>query len=150
MTLAERVARGLSWRVVVIDRRRHIGGNAYSAPDPTCGIEVNRYGAHIFHTSNRVVWDYLNRFTAFTPYRHTVFSTYAGQVYALPINLGTICQFFSHRLSPQEARTLITGQAAEVTGKDPQNLKGKVISLIGRPLYAAFVRGYIRPIASFP
>lgn len=141
-TIAERVANELGKRVLLIDRRSHIGGNAYSENDPETGIEVHKYGAHLFHTPNRAVWDYLNRFTAFTDYRHRVFSTYQGQVYAMPINLGTICQFFGKRLSPDEARALVGEQAAELNGCVPENLEEKAISLIGRPLYEAFIRGY--------
>jgi len=141
-TLAERLANGLGKRVLVIDRRRHIGGNAYSENDPETGIEVHKYGAHLFHTSNETVWKYVKRFTAFTDYRHRVFTTYRDQVYPMPINLGTICQFFGRRFSPDEARALIAGQAAELGGRAPRNLEEKAISLIGRPLYEAFIRGY--------
>ncbi|MAS14702.1 MAG: UDP-galactopyranose mutase [Nitratireductor sp.] len=102
---------------------------------------VNR-DVHLFHTPNKVVWDYLNRFTAFTDYRHRVFTSYKGQAYMMPINLGTICQFFGRRMSPDEARALIAEQAGELAGHDPQNLEEKAISLIGRPLYEAFIRGY--------
>ncbi|HEY1943220.1 MAG TPA: UDP-galactopyranose mutase [Roseiarcus sp.] len=141
-TLAERTANELGKRVVLVDRRRHIGGNAYSERDPGTGIEIHKYGAHLFHTPNETVWSYLNRFTAFTDYRHRVFSTYRDQAYAMPINLGTICQFFGRRFSPDEARALVAEQAAELAGRPPANLEEKAISLIGRPLYEAFIRGY--------
>jgi UDP-galactopyranose mutase len=78
----------------VIDRRDHLGGNAWSSVDAETGIEVHRYGSHIFHTSNERVWEYVRRFTAFTGYRHRVYSTHAGTVYPLPINLGTLNQFY--------------------------------------------------------
>lgn len=141
-TIAERAANELGKRVLLIDRRSHIGGNAYSETERETGIEVHKYGAHLFHTSNKLVWDYLNRFTAFTDYRHRVFSSYRDQVYSMPINLGTICQFFGKRFGPDEARALVAGQAAELNGNAPQNLEEKAISLIGRPLYEAFIRGY--------
>ena len=140
-TLAERVA-SLGKRVVVIDRRAHIGGNAYTQTCPQTGVEIHRYGAHLFHTSNKRVWDYLHRFTSFTGYQHRVFTTYRDQVYAMPINLGTICQFFGRRLSPAQARALIAEQARELGDREPANLEEKAISLIGRPLYEAFIRGY--------
>ena len=140
LTVAERCARELGLRVLVVERRDHIGGNAHSETDPATGIEVHRYGAHLFHTSNERVWEYVNRFTAFTGYRHRVFTVFKGRVYPMPINLGTICAYFGRVMSPDEARTLIAGQAAEVT--DPRNLEEKAISLIGRPLYEAFIRGY--------
>jgi UDP-galactopyranose mutase len=142
LTIAERCAADLGMRVLVIERRSHIGGNAYSERDPETGIEVHRYGAHLFHTSNARVWEYVNRFTAFTGYQHRVFSTYKGRVYPLPINLGTICEYFGRALSPDQARALVAEQSAEVTSDRPANLEEKAISLIGRPLYEAFVRGY--------
>jgi UDP-galactopyranose mutase len=142
LTVAERVANELGKRVLVLDRRDHIGGNAYSAPEPTTGIEVHRYGAHLFHTSNTRVWEYVNRFSAFTGYQHRVYSIFQGEVYPLPINLGTINQFFSKALSPTEARELIADQAGEIDTGEAQNLEEKGISLIGRPLYEAFIRGY--------
>ena len=140
LTVAERVAEGLGKRVLVVERRSHLGGNAWSEPEPTTGIEVHRYGAHLFHTSNTRVWEYVNRFTSFTGYQHRVFSIFKGQVYPLPINLATICAYFGRYLSPAEARELIRVQAEEVTSAT--NLEQKAISLIGRPLYEAFVRGY--------
>ncbi|GAB2469470.1 UDP-galactopyranose/dTDP-fucopyranose mutase family protein [Jatrophihabitans fulvus] len=142
LTVAERCARELDLQVRVIDRRSHIGGNAYSEAEPTTGIEVHRYGAHLFHTSNARVWDYVNRFTAFTGYQHRVYSNHRGQVYPLPINLGTINQFFDAAYSPDEARALIKEQAAELGGKEPENFVEKGVSLIGRPLYEAFIAHY--------
>jgi UDP-galactopyranose mutase len=141
LTVAESAARkGL--RVLVIDRRDHIGGNAYSEFDAATGIEVHRYGAHIFHTSNDRVWDYVNRFTSFTQYVHRVYTTHQDEVFSLPINLGTINQFFRSCYGPQAARALITGQAEELTYGDAVNFEDRAISLIGRPLYEAFVQGY--------
>ncbi|WP_242909046.1 UDP-galactopyranose mutase [Actinomadura terrae] len=140
LTVAERCAADLGLRVLVLERRGHIGGNAYSEPDPETGIEVHRYGAHLFHTSNRRVWEYANRFTTFTGYRHRVFSTFKGRVYSMPINLGTICAYFGRVFTPDEARALVAAQAAEVS--EPSNLEEKAISLVGRPLYEAFIRGY--------
>jgi UDP-galactopyranose mutase len=140
LTVAERCARDLGLRVLVVERRDHIGGNAYSEIEPATGIEVHRYGAHLFHTSNERVWEYVNRFTAFTDYRHRVYSVFKGRVYPMPINLGTICAYFGRAMGPDEARRLIAEQAAEVA--DPRNLEEKAISLIGRPLYEAFIRGY--------
>jgi UDP-galactopyranose mutase len=141
-TIAERVANELGRRVLIIERRSHIGGNAYSEIDGSTGIEVHKYGAHLFHTPNREVWDYLHRFTSFTNYTHRVFASHKNQVYALPINLATICQFFGRHFTPDEARALIKEQAGELGGKAPENLEEKAISLIGRPLYEAFIRGY--------
>lgn len=141
LTVAERAAaQGL--RVAVIDRRDHIGGNAYSEPEAQTGIEVHRYGAHLFHTSNERVWQYVTRFTEFTDYTHRVYTTYRGEVFPMPINLGTINQYFRSSLRPDQARALVAQQASELTSADAANLEEKAISLIGRPLYEAFVRGY--------
>ena len=88
LTIAERCAAELGLKVLVIERRHHLGGNAYSEAEPETGIEVHKYGAHLFHTSNEKVWEYVNRFTTFTDYQHRVFGKYQGQVYSLPMNLG--------------------------------------------------------------
>lgn len=140
LTVAERAAEK-GWDVVVLDRRDHVGGNAWSEIEPSTGIEVHKYGAHLFHTSNERVWDYVNQFTAFTDYVHRVWTVHRGEVYPMPINLGTINQFFRGRLTPAQARSLVAEHAAELSG-EPANLEEKAISLIGRPLYEAFVRGY--------
>ncbi|MDT5146889.1 MAG: UDP-galactopyranose mutase, partial [Mycobacterium sp.] len=142
LTVAERVATQLGKRVLVVDRRPHIGGNAYSEAEPQTGIEVHKYGAHLFHTSNTRVWEYVNRFTAFTSYQHRVFSIYKGKVYPMPINLATICEYFGSVMSPDEARALVAEQASEFDSAGATNLEEKAISLIGRPLYEAFVKGY--------
>jgi UDP-galactopyranose mutase len=142
LTIAERTATQLDKRVLVLDRRSHLGGNAYSEPEPETGIEVHRYGAHLFHTSNKRVWDYVRQFTEFTSYQHRVFTKYKGQVYAFPLNLALINQFFGRSFTPDEARALVAEQAAEIETSDAQNLEEKAISLVGRPLYEAFIRGY--------
>ncbi|MDQ7878758.1 UDP-galactopyranose mutase [Microbacterium sp. QXD-8] len=141
LTIAERAAAS-GRRVTVIDRRPHIGGNAFSEPEPTTGIEVHRYGAHLFHTSNPGVWEYANRFTSFTNYVHRVYTTHRGVVYPLPINLGTINQFFNAAYSPSSARALVHDQAGEFDANHAANLEEKGIALIGRPLYEAFIRDY--------
>ncbi|KQO99435.1 UDP-galactopyranose mutase [Leifsonia sp. Leaf264] len=142
LTVAERCANELGLRVLVIDRRDHIGGNAYSENDEATGIEVHRYGAHLFHTSNKTVWDYVNRFTTFTEYVHRVYTNHKGEVYPLPINLGTINQFFRSAHGPVAAQELVASQAAEHDTREAANLEEKGISLIGRPLYEAFIRDY--------
>src|SRR4051794_25669266 len=144
LTVAERVASELDKRVLVLDRRDHIGGNAYSAPEPETGIEVHVYGAHLFHTSNKRVWEYVNQFTEFTNYQHRVFSIFDGQTYSLPMNLATLCQFFGRSFSPDEARALVAEQAGEFDTASAANLEEKAISLVGRPLYEAFIRGYTK------
>jgi UDP-galactopyranose mutase len=142
LTIAERCANELGLKVLVLERRHHIGGNAYSEPDPDTGIEVHVYGAHLFHTSNEKVWEYVNRFTDFTGYQHRVFTIFDGKVYPMPVNLATICEYFGKAMSPAEARALVAEQAGEIDSADAKNLEEKGISLVGRPLYEAFFRGY--------
>jgi UDP-galactopyranose mutase len=142
LTVAENITRLFGRRVLVIDRREHPGGNAWSEREPETGIEVHQYGAHLFHTSNQRVWDYVNRFTSFTGYQHRVYSSYEGEVYPMPINLGTMCSYFKKHLSPTDARELVAREAAEAGVGTASNLEDKAISLIGRSLYEAFVRGY--------
>lgn len=142
LTIAERAASELGLRVLVVERRAHIGGNAWSEIDAATGIEVHTYGSHLFHTNSQDVWDYLNRFTAFTAYRHHVHTRYREKIYPMPINLGTICSFFGRAFTPEEARALVAEQSRELGDKVPANLEEKAISLIGRPLYEAFIRGY--------
>ena len=141
LTIAERAA-AAGRKVTVIDRRHHIGGNAYSEADPETGIEVHRYGAHLFHTSNPTVWEYVNRFTAFTNYIHRVYTTHKGVVFPMPVNLGTINQFFQSAYTPDEARALVREQAGEFDVKSASNFEEKGIALVGRPLFEAFFRDY--------
>ncbi|MFW0789751.1 UDP-galactopyranose mutase [Gordonia sp. CPCC 205333] len=142
LTVAERAATQLNKRVLVLDRRHHIGGNAYSEAEPTTGIEVHKYGAHLFHTSNTRVWEYVSQFTEFTGYQHRVFGLYDGQAYPLPLGLGLVNQFFGRSHTPDEARALIAEQAAEVDSSAAANFEEKAISLVGRPLYEAFFKHY--------
>lgn len=142
LTVAHECANRWGLKVAIVERRPHIGGNAYSEFEPRTGIEIHRYGAHIFHTSNQRVWDYVNRFTSFTPYTHRVWTTVGEQVYPLPVNLATINQFFSTSLNPDQARALIAEQAQEVHGQDITDFETKGISLVGRPLFEAFFRDY--------
>ena len=142
LTIAERCATELDLQVLVLERRHHLGGNAYSEPEAETGIEVHVYGAHLFHTSNERVWEYVNRFTSFTAYQHRVFARVKDQVYSFPMNLGLISQFFGRYFTPDEARALIKEQASEIETSEAENLEEKAISLIGRPLYEAFVKGY--------
>ena len=141
LTIAERAA-SAGRKVTVIDRRHHIGGNAFSEDEPETGIEVHRYGAHLFHTSNAHVWEYVNRFTTFTDYVHRVYTSHKGVVYPMPVNLGTINQFFHAAYGPDEARALVKEQAGEFDAKTAQNFEEKGIALVGRPLFEAFFRDY--------
>ncbi|MBD5137540.1 MAG: UDP-galactopyranose mutase [Lachnospiraceae bacterium] len=140
--MAERIASQLKRPVTVIDKRPHIGGNCWSEIDPETGIEFHKYGPHIFHTSNKEVWDYISQFTEWNNYQHHGWTRYQGKVYSLPINLQTINAFYGKNLSPEQARNFIAAEAAKEQIKEPQNLEEKAVSLIGRPLYEAFIRGY--------
>jgi UDP-galactopyranose mutase len=140
--MAERIASVLGEPVIVLERRDHLGGNAYSEVDAETGIEYHRYGSHLFHTSNAEVWAWINRLSAFTNYRHRVFTRHRGRTYTMPINLMTLNTFFGVDLRPAEAAQFIAGKAAEEACPNPANFEEKAVSLIGRELYEAFIKGY--------
>jgi UDP-galactopyranose mutase len=142
LTIAERAANELGKKVVIVERRDHLGGNAWSERDPETGIEIHKYGSHLFHTSNKRVLEYVSRFTDFNDYVHRVYTNSSDKIYSMPINLGTICQYFDKAFTPDEARALVAEQSTELGEKEPENLEEKAISLIGRPLYEAFIKGY--------
>ena len=152
LTVAERLATQQGKRVLVVDKRDHIGGNAYSEFDTETGIECHKYGAHLFHTSDEAVWQYVNQFTKFTGYVHHVYAMHQRkgaehpEVFPMPVNLGTINQFFQSNYTPDEARELIAEQAknnpAAKENRQPVNLAEQGISLIGEPLFNAFIKNY--------
>jgi UDP-galactopyranose mutase len=127
-------------RVLVVEKRRHIGGNCWSEEHEDTGIIVHRYGTHVFHTPNRAIWEYVNRYSAFTGYRHRVLTTHAGGVYSMPINLGTINAFFGKQLRPGEVTAFLAAERGQIAA--PANLEEKAISLVGERLYRAFIAGY--------
>lgn len=130
-------------RVLVLEARSLPGGNARSQIDPKTGIECHCYGAHIFHTSDERVWAYANRFISFTDYRHRVLTEHDGKVYFMPLGLALINAFYSTNLKPADVPGFIASEVAKagLTG-EPRNLEEQAISLIGRPLYEAFIKGY--------
>lgn len=140
--IAERIANVLNSPVLVLEKRSHIGGNCYSETDPETGIEFHKYGTHIFHTSNEKVWKYINQFTSFNQYRHQVLTTHEGKVYQMPINLETINSFFSISLKPFEVEEFLKKQIEKENAGVVNNFEEKTISLIGRSLYEAFIKGY--------
>jgi len=142
--IAERIAGDLHKKVIVIDKRNHIGGNCYSEVEATTGIEYHKYGTHIFHTSFLEVWDYLNRFTEFNGYFHQVLTTYKGKVYQMPINLETINSFYNINLKPYEVDRFLQNEIEKEKIDQPVNFEEKAISLMGRPLYEAFMKGYTK------
>jgi UDP-galactopyranose mutase len=139
--LAERLAHGSGKRVLVVDKRGHIGGNAYDHHD-NAGVLVHRYGPHIFHTNSREVFEYLSQFTKWRTYEHRVLASVDGQLVPMPINLDTINSLFGLKLSSREAdsflKSLAEPRATIRTSEDA------VISKVGKELYVKFFRGYTR------
>lgn len=140
--MAERIAAVLREPVLVLERRGHLGGNSFSEEDSQTGIEYHRYGSHLFHTSSEEVWEWINRFSRFTNYRHRVFVRRGGRTYTMPINLMTLNNFFGLDLTPDRARSFLAAEAALEPYPRPGNLEEKAVSLIGRRLYEAFIKGY--------
>jgi UDP-galactopyranose mutase len=146
LTVADRVARTLGLPVHLIDSRDHLGGNAYSYREVSTGIEVHKYGSHLFHTSQEKVWNYVNSFSKFNGYRHSVVSLHKGMFYPMPINLQTISMVFGKAMSPAEARKAIA-EDIESLAEDPrlrgqESFESRALSTIGPTLYDAFIRGY--------
>ncbi|HLO58983.1 MAG TPA: UDP-galactopyranose mutase [Bacteroidales bacterium] len=140
--LAERIANGLKEKVLIIEKRNHTGGNCYSAEDKETGIHYHLYGTHIFHTSNERVWKYINQFTEFNNYYHQVLTTYRGKTYQMPINLETINSFYGLNLRPFEVDDFLSKEIKRERIGQPRNFEEKAVSMIGRPLYEAFIKGY--------
>ena len=125
-------------KVLVIDKRGHIGGNVYT--EKVDGIHVHVYGAHIFHTNNEEVWKYLNRFTAFNRFTNSPVANYKGELYSLPFNMYTFNKMWGV-VTPEEAAAKIAEQRKEITG-EPKNLEEQAISLVGRDIYEKLIKGY--------
>ena len=128
---------------LVIDSRNHVAGNCHTERDEGTGILVHRYGPHIFHTDRADVWAYVNRFGEFRPFVNRVKASIPRGVFALPINLHTINQFFGKRLNPEEARAFLQSKADRSIG-EPANFEEQALKFIGRELYEAFFQGYTR------
>jgi UDP-galactopyranose mutase len=139
--LAERLASQANKKVLIIDKRNHIGGNAYDHYDKD-GILVHKYGPHIFHTNSRDVFDYLGQFTPWRPYEHRVLGSVDGQLVPIPINLTTINQLYGLNLCSSELESFFESKAEKVTRI--QTSEDVVISKVGRELYEKFFRGYTR------
>ena len=140
--MAERIANDLGERVLVIEKRAHTGGNCHSLDHPETDIHYHLYGTHIFHTSDEEVWEYINRFTDFNSYHHQVLTTFKNKVYQMPINLETINSFYGLNLKPFEVSTFIKSEAHKSGIVQPSNFEEKAISMMGYPLYEAFIKGY--------
>ena len=138
--------------VLVIDKRDHIGGNVYTKDVE--GIQVHQYGAHIFHTNDKKVWDYVNRFAEFNRYTNSPVANYHGELYSLPFNMYTFNKMWGV-ITPQEAEEKIAQQRAAAGITDPQNLEEQAISLVGTDIYEKLVKGYTekqwgRPCTQLP
>ena len=127
-------------KCLVIDRRNHIGGNIYC--ENINGINVHKYGAHIFHTSNKEIWDYVNSFVEFNNYINCPVANYKGSLYNLPFNMNTFTKLWSDVITPSDAFNKIEEQKKELNGKGPSNLEEQAISLVGRDIYERLVKGY--------
>ncbi|WP_375687105.1 UDP-galactopyranose mutase [Pseudooceanicola sp. LIPI14-2-Ac024] len=127
--------------VTIVDARDHVAGNCHTGRDPETGVMVHVYGPHIFHTDDAEVWDYVNRFQAFRPYKNRVKTTSRGEVFSLPVNLHTINQFYRKTLRPDEARDFIAEQA-DTTIEEPQTFEEQALRFVGPDLYEAFFKGY--------
>jgi UDP-galactopyranose mutase len=126
-------------KCLVIDRRDHIAGNIYC--EDIEGIHVHKYGAHIFHTSNKATWEYINQFAEFNNYINSPVAVYKDELYNLPFNMNTFSKMWNIR-TPQEAKEIIEKQRKETGITDPQNLEEQALSLVGRDIYEKLVKGY--------
>lgn len=127
-------------QVQVIEARPHVGGNCHTTRDAETGVMLHVYGPHIFHTGDKAVWTYVNRFAQFKDYRHRVMTTVGDAVYSMPINLLTINQFFDKTMRPHEAADFIAAQASGQA--DPQDFEEQALAMVGPDIYAAFFKGY--------
>ena len=139
-------------KALVIDKRPHIGGNVYT--ETVEGIHVHRYGAHIFHTNDKAVWEYVNRFAEFNRFTNSPVANYRGELYSLPFNMYTFNRMWGVT-TPAEAAAEIERQRREAGIKEPRNLEEQAISLVGRDIYEKLVKGYTekqwgRPCAELP
>lgn len=126
-------------KVLVIDKREHLAGNIYT--ENVEGINVHKYGAHIFHTSNKQVWDYINQFAEFNRYTNSPIAIYKDEVYNLPFNMNTFSQMWGVK-TPEEAKTKIREQVEEAGITNPQNLEEQAISMVGLDIYEKLIKGY--------
>lgn len=127
--------------ITVVDARDHVAGNCHTTRDAETGVMVHVYGPHIFHTDDAEVWEYVNRYETFQPYKNRVKTTAKGQVFSLPINLHTINQFYGKTLRPDEARAFIA-DVADTSIADPQTFEEQALRFVGPDLYHAFFKGY--------
>lgn len=130
----------LGKRCLVIDRRNHIGGNIYC--EKINNINVHKYGAHIFHTSNKEIWNYVNSFVEFNNFINSPIANYKGELYNLPFNMNTFTKLWNDVITPNDAMQKIEIQRKELNDKIPSNLEEQAISLVGRDIYEKLIKGY--------
>lgn len=128
----------LGYKVLVLEKRSHIGGNVYT--ENINSIDVHKYGAHIFHTNNKRVWEYMNRYVVFNDFVNMPKANYKGEIYSLPFNMNTFSEMWNIT-TPQEAKEIINKQRKEIT-HEPTNLEEQAISLVGRDIYEKLIKGY--------
>ena len=126
-------------RCLVIDKRSHIGGNIYT--EEIEGIQVHRYGAHIFHTNQEAIWRYVNQFATFNRYTNSPIANYKGEIYNLPFNMNTFHQLWGV-ITPEQAQKVIAKQREAAGIEEPTNLEEQAISLVGSDIYEKLVKGY--------
>lgn len=127
-------------KCLVLEKRPHIGGNIYTE-DVEC-IQVHRYGAHIFHTDDEKIWNFINQFASFNNFINSPVADYKGERYNLPFNMNTFCQIWSDIKTPEQAKTRIEEQASVMHGRKPVNLEEQAISLVGHDIYERLIKGY--------
>ena len=127
-------------KVLVIERRNHIGGNIYC--ENINGINVHKYGAHIFHTSDKEIWNYVNEFCEFNNYINSPIANYKGELYNMPFNMNTFTKLWDDVITPLDAKRKIEEQKKVLNGREPNNLEEQAISLVGRDIYEKLVKGY--------
>ncbi len=147
-----RLATDGGYKCLVIDRRDQVAGNVYT--ENVGGINVHKYGAHIFHTSDREVWDFANRFAEFNRYTNTVVANFKGEIYSMPFNMYTFNKMWGV-ITPEEARKKLDEQIASVKISEPKNLEEQALSLIGPDIYNKLIKGYTekqwgRPATELP
>ncbi len=144
-TVAERLASAGN-KVLVIERRAHLAGNIYSYTDKETGIEIHKYGSHIFHTEIDEVWDYIRKFMKFNDYVHIVDTRHNGRLYPMPINLDTVNLLYGTDMNSEEAKKFVSEEAERDRKKygivEPKNFEEKGISLVGEKLYTVFLKNY--------
>ena len=128
------------FKVLVIDKRNHVGGNVYTKEVE--GINVHVYGAHIFHTSNKEVWDYINQFAEFNNFINSPLARYKNEIYNLPFNMNTFCELWKDVKTPEEARNKIEEEKKAYHIEEPQNLEEQAINLVGPTIYEKLIKGY--------